>query len=773
MMVPRPDGSLDTTRDGDAPELGIDQVWRSALDHMLNGLCLCRAVYEDERVVDFVYVHTNKSFNAQTGLGDVIGRRVSEVTPGLRQSDPRIFELCARVVRTGAPMRFDAFVNAVGQWVEVSAHRPAPDHVIATFNVITERKRTQAVLEEASERYRLAFEAADLGFWRVDVRGTRMELDERARRHFGIEREAVTPSYLLARVHPDDAHLVAKAIADAHAPGGNGRGVAEHRVVQPSGEVTWVSVHLRVHFEGEGAARTPLFIAATTQDVTLARRSAEALQASEERYRSLVDNLDDVVFSTDLDGIITFVNPSVSRFGYRREEVIGRSRDDFMHPDDLPRLRELARREPPTHGPIEYRIVGAAGRVHTVRSATHPLVVGATVVGATGVIVDLTTQRETEEQLRAAQRMEAVGRLAGGVAHDFNNLLTVILSYTQLAKASIGRDDPLRGDLGEIERAAQRAESLTRQLLAFSRRQVLRPERVSLNDLVGGLSKMLQRLIGEHVELSVDVSPQLFDVQADRGQVEQVIMNLVLNARDAMPGGGRVKITAGSVTLDGARAEALQISDGPYAELSVIDTGHGMEDATRARIFEPFFTTKPVGKGTGLGLSMVYGLVKQSGGAVIVESEPGKGATFRVYLPRYKGESVESPRPASVHAAPGSETILFVEDEGALRSAASRMLSSTGYQVITAADAFEALRLVEEHGPRIRLVVTDVVMPGMNGRELADRLARLCPDLKVLFTSGYTDETIAEHDVLGRAFLPKPYEMRALTASVRRLLDEG
>ncbi len=644
MMDPAQDGSLDTQRDeGPAsPEVGIEQVWRSAFDHMLNGFCLFRAIYEDDRVIDFRYAHTNEAFSSLTGLRDVVGRRASEVTPHLAATEPYFFDLCTRVVRTGEPMRFEAHLTTIDQWIEVSMYRPAPDHLAATFDVITERKRTQAVLK-----------------------------------------------------------------------------------------------------------------------------------ASEERYRSLVENLDDVVFSTDLEGIITFVNPSVSRFGYRPEELVGRSRDEFMHPDDLPRLRELARRGPPTHGPIEYRIVGAAGKVHTVRSATHPLVVGASVVGATGVIVDLTTQRETEEQLRAAQRMEAVGRLAGGVAHDFNNLLTVILSYTQLAKGTTADGDALRGDLDEIERAAQRAESLTRQLLAFSRRQVLRPERVSLNDLVGGLSKMLQRLIGEHVELTVDLTPQLFDVQADRGQIEQVIMNLVLNARDAMPGGGRVRIATSSVTLDGARAEKLQVADGVYAELSVIDTGHGMDDATRARVFEPFFTTKPVGKGTGLGLSMVYGLVKQSGGAVTVESQPDRGASFRVFLPRHKGEPAESARPPSVSAAPGSETILFVEDEGALRNAASRMLSSTGYSVITAADAFEALRLIELHGPRIRLVVTDVVMPGMNGRELADRLARVCPDLKVLFTSGYTDETIAEHGVLGRAFLPKPYEMRALTASVRRLLDEG
>ncbi len=563
---------------------------------------------------------------------------------------------------------------------------------------------------------------------------------------------------------PEAVALIDRAIAEVKL---DGRAAQCDYRLDLGGKETWWAMKLSLRRDGHGEA---VGYTVFSRDITDRVRAQVELRDVSERYRSLVDNLEHVVFSTDLDGTMTFVNRAVERFGYRPEDVIGRSRDEFAHPDDLPSLRaRYARGEPPSSA-VEYRMFDAAGRVRIVRSATRPLVVDGQVVGATGVLEDLTAQRETEEQLRVAQRMEAIGRLAGGVAHDFNNLLTVILSYTDFVMAELDSDE-LRNDLAEVERAARRAEALTRQLLAFSRRQVLRPEAVSLASLVEGVSKMLRRLIGEDIDLRVNSCDDLFDVLADRGQIEQVVMNLVLNARDAMPDGGRVEIETANVELDSARAQQLQVSSGQYVELTVSDTGHGMDAATRARVFEPFFSTKPVGKGTGLGLAMVYGLVRQSGGAVSVESEPGEGATFRVFLPRHHLSASSSSRPGSMPALPGSEMVLLVEDESALRSAAHRMLRSAGYQVVTAADAAEALRVFDQHASRIQLVITDVVMPGMSGKELASHIVARSPAMRVLFTSGYTEETIAHHGVLGPDFLPKPYERNTLCAVVRRMLD--
>jgi len=513
------------------------------------------------------------------------------------------------------------------------------------------------------------------------------------------------------------------------------------------------------------------------EDVTARKRDAEALRASEDRYRVLVDNLDDIVFSVDLEGRLTFISLAVSRFGYQADQLIGRSVDELIHPDDATAMRTAFASilENKSTGPHEFRWIDAFGKPHVVRNSTRPLVRNGRIVGVTGLAVDVTQQRDTEEQLRAAQRMEAIGRLAGGVAHDFNNILGVILSYTELAVTGLREEDPLRGDLREVLQAAKRAAGLTRQLLAFSRRQVLEPERLDLGALIAGLGKMLHRLIGEDVELEISSADDLFETRLDRGQIEQVVMNLAINARDAMPDGGRLSVCSSNATVDAERASALEVDPGDYVELSVADTGCGMGPDVRARIFEPFFTTKGMGKGTGLGLSMVHGIVKQSGGGISVETEPGAGTTFRVFLPRSREENKraasQAPRRARLEPG-GRESILVVEDEDALRRVIGRMLSSIGYDVTLAANPGEALLICERQGSRLHLVLTDVVMPGMNGRELAERLRPLCPGAKVIFISGYTDEAIAHHGVLESRFLRKPFDRTTLASKVRSVLDE-
>jgi len=377
---------------------------------------------------------------------------------------------------------------------------------------------------------------------------------------------------------------------------------------------------------------------------------------------------------------------------------------------------------------------------------------------------------ETEEQLRHAQKMEAVGRLAGGMAHDFNNLLSVVLSYSELLLTDLRGDERKRADVDEIRRAAIRGGELTRQLLAFGRRQVLQPRVLDLNDVLRAMDRMLRRLLGEDVELTLSAAPGLAAVHVDPGQMEQVLLNLVVNARDAMPHGGKLSLATANVVLEG---DHVDLPPGSYVVMSVTDTGTGMAKDTLLRIYEPFFTTKEKGKGTGLGLSTVFGIVKQSGGGIRVESEPGRGTTFRVYLPRTSRPPVTVvPRPPSALPARGAETILIVEDEPQMRVVARTILQRNGYTVLDASDAAEALALARAFAGPIELLLTDVVMPRMSGRELASRLAALRPAIRVLYMSGYTDNTVAHHGVLdeGIAFVQKPFTPDTLTEKVREVL---
>ncbi len=385
--------------------------------------------------------------------------------------------------------------------------------------------------------------------------------------------------------------------------------------------------------------------------------------------------------------------------------------------------------------------------------------------------------RKNEEQLRQWQRVEAIGRLAGGVAHDFNNLLMTILGCSELLLRDFDHEDPRREEVEEIRRAAQRATSLTHQLLAFGRRQVLQPQVLGLNEIVENMNRMLRRLIGEDIQLLTLLSPGLWPVKVDPGQIEQVIMNLVVNARDAMPSGGRVTIETANVNLDDAYSRRhISVRPGAYVMLAVTDTGCGMDTQTQSHLFEPFFTTKEKGKGTGLGLSTVYGIVKQSGGNVWAYSEVGKGSSFKVYLPQAgEARAVYPPKPIPPSLRGGSETILLVEDEDAVRVMISRILRSKGYEVLEARHGQEAIQVCGDHRGPVHLMVTDVVMPQMSGRELANQLAPRRPEMKLLYMSGYPDNAIVQHGVLdpGTAFLQKPFTLDALEGKVREILDSS
>lgn len=541
-----------------------------------------------------------------------------------------------------------------------------------------------------------------------------------------------------------------------------------------NGESYWVSASIGPITDTAG--RITHFIA-TEENITARKESEEALQRSEARYRSLAEGATYGIYRSGVGGRFIDVNPAlVAMLGYDSQSellALDPATDVYQEPRDNRELAErLARKSRVQMETIWKRKDGS--QITVALSARRVSLPGES-DSVEIMVEDVTERQRSDRQLRQAQKMEAVGQLAGGVAHDFNNLLTVIGGYVDLLRENPRLDEPMRRDLTDIRGAADRAAALTRQLLAFSRRQVLQPVVLDLNQVIVDLEKMLGRVIGEDVHLLMELHPALGRVRADPGQIDQVLMNLVINARDAMPGGGKLTIETTNVELDEDYSRRhVAAEPGFYVMCSVSDDGLGMDQETRSRIFEPFFTTKETGKGTGLGLSTVFGIVKQTGGFIWVYSELGQGTTFKIYLPRIdEHASRVEPNRAEEDALVGTETILLVEDEESLRTLAARILGQCGYRVLPATDAAEALALSQRHEGPIHLMVTDVVMPGTSGPELAKRLGPLRPEMKVLYMSGYTENGIVRHGVLEEdtSFLQKPFDRKGLARKVREVLD--
>ena len=509
------------------------------------------------------------------------------------------------------------------------------------------------------------------------------------------------------------------------------------------------------------------------------KTAGQALTQSEAHYRLLFERNPSALWVYDVESLafLAVNEAAVRHYGYSREEFLGMTLENIRPPEDIPRLRDQSARSPEgfsdggvwQHRKKDGTIIDVEITRHTLSFAGRP--------AALVMAHDITRRKSLESQLLQAQKMEAVGRLAGGVAHDFNNLLTVILGSAGFLLQDLNADVPEREDVHEIKKAAERAAALTRQLLAFSRQQVLVPHNIDLNTVIGAVEQMLRRLIGEDIAFRTVLAPGLGTVLADPGQVEQVVMNLAVNARDAMPRGGKLTIETANVDLDEAYTQDHSpVTAGRYVMLAVSDTGIGMDGHVRTHLFEPFFTTKEKGMGTGLGLATVYGIVKQSGGYIWVYSEPGRGTSFKIYLPRVEvAADPDTPRSLPLVSLLGSETVLVVEDEEPVRKVIRRTLETHGYVVLTASDGQEALTLAREHDGSIHLLLTDVVMPNMSGRELADRVASVRREAKVLYLSGYTDDAIVQHGVLepGIAFLQKPFTSFALARKLREVLDAG
>jgi two-component system, cell cycle sensor histidine kinase and response regulator CckA len=691
-----------------------------------------------------------------------------------------------RLVRTGArdmsielrALHRDGSIR----WIESTGTNLLDDPdvaaIVGNYRDITVRKRAEEALKASEERYRRIVESTSDGIWMYDANGITTFMNHRMAEMLGCGvEEAVGQSVFL---FVDKTRRVEAEAGMANRK----RGLTERldfAYRRKDGTELWTSVHANTMFDAEGRFEAGL---AVVTDVS-ARRRHDEMRA---RLAAIVESSEDAIISTSKEGAVTSWNLGAEKlYQYSGDEMMGRPIFLLIPTAIMEEERLILERAAQGNAVLPYetecrRKDGTRVEVAVTVSPIRDTAGG--VIGVSKVARDLTTRRQveatlrrTEEQFRQAQKMEAVGRLAGGVAHDFNNLLSVILSYADLILQDLKLGDPMRDDVEEVRAAGGRASELTKQLLAMSRQQVLQPRVLDINVVLAGMQRMLGRLLGEDLELTVLPEHAIGRVLADPGQIEQVVMNLAVNARDAMKDGGKLTIETSNVEFDAAYVGAhFGVAAGQYVLLALSDTGSGMDAATQARIFEPFFTTKDVGKGTGLGLATVFGIVKQSGGQIAVYSEPGRGTTFKIYLPRTDREDVaETAAVSAGKTTPvrGWETILLVEDEEKVRAVACQILRRNGYEVLETSNGGEAFLVSKEFPAKIHLLLTDVVMPRMSGRRLAEELAPQRPGMKVLFASGYTDDTIIHHGVLdaGVSFLQKPFTPATLLRKVRAVLD--
>jgi len=631
-------------------------------------------------------------------------------------------------------------------------------------------RRAEKALAESEERYRDLVDASEDWVFTHDLEGFLLSANQAMTRQTGYSREELLEKNLSDLLIPQLRDEFASSL-DTLAREGYAGGFM--RVLTRNGEERILEYQSSLC---KGEAATPV-VSGIAHDVQ--RRWAErVLRLSLSRLEALLNNIPDVAWLKDERGRFIAVNEACARFLNRTtEEIIGKTDADFLPLEVARRFQESDREVMETGRSLQVteEVRSAQGRPILFETIKTPIrSAGGTPSGTAGIARDITERRRLEEQLVQSQKMEAVGRLSGGIAHDFNNLLTTVLGYSDLLLGQLERDSPLRPDLEEIKKAGERAAGLTRQLLAFSRKQVIEPKVLELNAIVSGASKMLRRLIGENVELMTILEPGLGRVRADPGQIEQVLVNLAVNARDAMPEGGKLAVETKNLGFYEPYPSAYtRAQPGPYVLLAVSDTGSGMDAETQSHIFEPFYTTKERGQGTGLGLATVYGIVKQSGGDIWVSSELGRGTTFKVCLPRVDepADQLEAVQPPG-EIPRGSETILLVEDEEGLRALARRVLEANGYTVLPAGSAEEALEIADRGPSRIHLLLTDVVLPRTNGIQLAQRLSSRRPELKVLYISGYTDSAPLPAASAGEqsAFLQKPFTPAVLIRKVREVL---
>jgi PAS domain S-box-containing protein len=651
--------------------------------------------------------------------------------------------------------------------------------IIGVTRDISERKRIEQKLRESEERFRAFSSYASEGIV-IHENGIIIDANEAAAAMAGY----ANPEALIGRHGLEDVPFTPES---RHALAPFLRGPAPE--TQEAELVRQDGVSLRVLIRGRDTLfrGRPVRIVSLL-DITSHYETEQALRDSEAKFRTIGISAPDALILINSEGLVEYWNPAAERmFGYTALEMQGTDVHARVMPETFRPRYEAAFRKFSETGTgeaigltVELTAKRKNGSEFPIEISVSPIFVQGK-YWSSAIIRDITDRKRAEadrknlqEQLAQASKMEAVGRLAGGIAHDFNNLLTTILGYSEMILTMIPEGDPLRAEIQEISRAGKRAAGLTQQLLAFSRKQVIMPRTMDLNEAVKEARKMLDRLIGEHIRLVLKLAPDLGRIKADPHQIDQVLLNLAVNSRDAMPNGGTLTIATANITIGkGPESYPAEIASGNYVVLSVADTGIGMNEETRNRIFEPFFSTKEIGKGTGLGLAMVYGIAKQNGGTVAVESAPGKGTTFRIFLPLISDVPGDIAVPPKMASPMGTETVLLVEDDEMVQRLTRMLLLHLGYDVLQARDTDDAIRIADTHSSQIQLLLTDVIMPGMNGVELYSRLRAKFPGLKVLFMSGYAEDVIARQGVLpdGTQFIQKPFNMDNLASRVRQALD--
>jgi PAS domain S-box-containing protein len=728
-----------------------------------------------------IILDANEAFAAVLGSpspNDLIGKNGMEVIPFTPKSKERVLAH----MRTDSPDTYDIeIVRPDGTTVPAETHGREISYQgrkvrLVYMRDITERKRAEGEIRRLNQFLDSVIDNADI--W-LDVLNEKAEVviwNKAAEEISGYSRAEVTGhGQIWQWLYPDERYRN-KVVADAMAIIRSGRGEqdVETTIRRKDGQTRVISWNSRQLVDETG---TPAGSIALGRDVT------ERKQAEEARVRldTAIQQSAESIVITDTQGTIQYVNPAFERItGYSRAEALGQN----------PRILKSGKQNLAFYEDLWATITAGRvwqgrmvnrkkdGSLYTEEATISPVRdEGGAIINYVAVKRDVTRELQLEEQYRQAQKMEAVGRLTAGVAHDFNNILTAINGFSELVSLGLAPDDPLQDSVQKVLSSGQRAAGLVRQLMAFSRKQIVQPATLDINEVLANVDKMLGRIIGEDIELQTIPAPGLWLTSADPVQVEQIIFNLAVNARDAMPNGGKLTIETANVTLDEAYAAGhLGAQPGEYVLLAISDTGIGMSEEVKSHLFEPFFTTKELGRGTGLGLATVYGIIKQGGGDIQVYSEVGLGTTFKVYLPRVgPATPPEAPALARPDMPAGQEMVLLVEDSEGVRELARRVLRSLGYTLLETRDGQEALRLAADYPGAIHLLLTDVVLPGMSGKALAEELARSRPDLKTLFMSGYTDNAIAHHGVLepGIAFLQKPFGPIELARKVRAVLDES
>jgi PAS domain S-box-containing protein len=747
-----------------------EEHYRTLFENMLNGYAYCRMLYENGVPQDFIYLDVNPAFEKLTGLKDVVGRKVSEVIRGIRESDPELLEILGRVALTGVPERIETHIEALDMWFWISVYSAQKEHFVAVFDVITERKKA----EDDLRLFKNLINQANDAILVIDpATGRFLDVNAKACNNLGYGREEllkmvvldiddiVIPDTLSWKAHVDNVKDVGHVFLEGR-----------HR--RKDGTTYPVEVNVKYISLEKGD-----YMVAVARDITERKKAEEALQKSEKKYKDLFDSTLDGIYQMDADGVFILMNPAGAKmFGYESpDEMIGRKGLEFWRdPGDRDVFREELKTKKSVND-YHMKLKKKNGEpIELETSSTIKEDEKGAFLGMEGILRDVTERQKLEDQLRQSQKMEAVGQLAGGIAHDFNNILTAMIGYGHLLKMKLKEDDPLRNYADNILSLSDKAANLTHSLLAFSRKQIMNPRAVDINEIIRRIDHLLSRIIGEDIRLQTALSEKDLIVMADPGQIEQVLMNLVANARDSMPKGGLMTIMSEPASIDHEFIKEHGFGkEGEYALISLTDTGAGMDRETREKIFEPFFTTKEVGKGTGLGLAMVYGIVKQHEGFINVYSEPDRGTTFRIYLPLTEAKAYQIKPEVVQPVELGGETVLLAEDETEVRVFTKHLLEEYGYKVMTAADGQDAIDQFKVYKNEIQLVLLDVIMPNKSGKEVYDEIKQITPDIKVLFMSGYPADIIQKHDITekGFAYIEKPASPTKLLRKIREVLDKN